>query len=182
MAYVPGCENQIRDYNCDKCPDKELGRISNIAFVKNSYYSTIAASPQDGNLWTAGLNDLRVILIPDVHGELPEPSEIVGQGYGRTLEEFLSYDYIVNVFDRRYKENAEFYDLIKESGQYHLAYFTETLGHLTPIPATILPRPIIQDDPGSIVEMKTVIKWRHRGIPIPFNAPAGLFENCYIPQ
>jgi hypothetical protein len=183
MAYLPGCESEIIAYNCDLCPEKEMGKIRNIAFVNVRYYATLLADIETKATWEAGVNeDLDVILIPQINGEMPEPSPKVIPGYGDVLERFIAYDFVLNIFDGRYKENCEFYNLIKESQRYHIAYFTETQGHISPIPVTILPRPIIQNDLGTQVEIKTEIKWRHKNFPCPFDAPAGLFTECYIPD
>lgn len=181
-GYYNTCDDVLTTYFCDPCATKEFARISNVAFIKNSYYDTLAAAPTDGSLWTDGINlDFDIILIPDVHGELPAASEIVGTGYGRAVEELISFDRSVTFFDRRYAENCDFYNLIQELNTYHLAYFTETLGHITEIPVTIIPKVVAPDDIGAYVEYQVLVKWRKKTNPCPFVTPAGLFTNCYIP-
>lgn len=181
-GYYNSCDDVLTVYFCDPCYTKEFARIRNVAFIKNTYYDTLIAAPTDGSLWTDGINaDLDIIIIPNVHGELPLASEIVGSGYGDAVEELLSFDRSVTFFDRRYAENVDFYNLIQELNSYHLAYFTETLGHITEIPVTIIPKPVVPDDIGAYVEFNVLAKWRKKTNPVPFVAPAGLFESCYIP-
>lgn len=181
-GYVPGCTNTQVPYNCDKCPDTEAARVRHVAFIKDTYIDTINIAPTDISRWTGGINsNFDVIIIPDVHGELAEPSEVVGQGYGDKVEELLSFDNVITYFDRRYKDNCEFYNLIKEGGNYYMAYFTETQGHITPDPVTIIPKPLIPDDIGANVEWKVLAKWRNKTHPCPFDADAALFTSCFIP-
>lgn len=181
MSYFTTCDDTLVTYFCDPCATKEFAKISNVAFVKNTYYDTLNANPTDGSLWTAGINaSLDIIIIPNVHGEMPLASEIVGTGYGRTVEELISFDRQVTFFDRRYVENCDFYNLIQELNSYHLAYFTETQGHITEIPVTIIPKAVIPDDIGAYVEWNVLVKWRKKTNPCPFTTPAGLFE-CFIP-
>ena len=182
--YSSGCDDIIPAPNCDPCATKEFGRIGSFGFVRSDYIDTILADPSQRALWDAGMAaaDPTVFLFPYAHGELAEPSEQVGSGYGRQVETFLGYDFNATVYDPNYKDNCDFWNAIKRSKNYYFAYFTSSQVHLTPVAVTVIPKAPIADDLTSEVVWKATVKWRHEDHPCPYDAPDGLLDQCFIPS
>ena len=182
--YSTGCDDIIPAPNCDPCAVMEFGRIGSFAFIRSDYYATLAADPTNRALWDAGMSalDPTVFLFPFSHGELAEPSEKVGSGYGRQIETFLGYDFNATVYEPNYKDNCDFWNAVKRSKNYYFAYFSSSQVHLTPVAVTVIPKAPIADDVTSEVVWKISVKWSHEDHPCPYDAPDGLVDQCYIPS
>lgn len=181
-GYYPSCENVIVPHDCDPCAVKESGKIRSVAYIRSDYVDTILADPDDPALWAAGQSDLRVVVIPFVHGEYPEQSEILGQGYGDQSEELLGYDHQLTYFDPNAVNNCDFYNTIKLSRNYHGVFRTATKIYITQVPVLAVPKFPILDDQNSFVEWKVLWKWKYQDFACPYDIPAGIFDVCFIPN
>jgi len=182
-GYYPSCEEIVVAHDCDPCTDKEYGRIRSAAYIRSDYVDTILADPDNATLWAAGQNDdLKIIVIPKTHGEFIEPSEIVGQGYGDQLDELISYDQSMRYFDPNFINNCDFYNEIKRTRNYHGVFRTSSRIYITQVPVTVIPKMIVADDLGSVVEWNVLWKWRYQDFACPYDVPTGIFDACFIPN
>lgn len=182
-GYYPSCENVVVAHNCDPCTEPEFGRLRSAAFVREDYLDTLLADIDNPAVWAAGQNDdLKVIVIPKTHGEVPAATEIVLPGYGDVLEEVISFDRTATFFDPNYVDNCDFYNAMQRARNYHFVYRTSTKLHVTQIPATIIPKAPVADDIGTRVEWNVLVKWRNLDAPCPYPVPEGIFDACYIPE
>jgi hypothetical protein len=178
-GYYPNtCDNVVPIHNCDPCLPREYGRVRAVAFVKSSY---TFLDPTDQAEWEQAIQDQNVILIPKVHGTLPEPSEQVGPGYGDTTETLLGFDFTASFYDPNYSENCDFYNAIMRSQDYRFMYKSETKGHLTDATVTVVPKAPIEDDLNAEVVWVVQVKWKDSSHACPFTFPIGVLE-CYIPS
>lgn len=180
--YSESCDNIIPNHNCDPCAATEYARVRSLAFIKASVYDAIAADPSDPAPWLAAIaaEDNSVIIIPFVNGELQEPAEVLGPGYGDQVEKLLGFDYQLLANDPNYKENCDFYNAIKRSRDYHVAYRTKTQIHISNEPVTIIPKAPIANDLNAEVVWALTIKWRGSDQPCPYDTPEGVFDECFI--
>jgi hypothetical protein len=174
--YPDTCDSAIPSHNCDPCADREHGRIQAVAYVKDSY---TFLDPESATEWELAIQNGDVILIPAVHGSLPEPSEKLGTGYGKATETLLGFEYALQYFDPNYAENCDFYNALKRSQGYKLMYKTETLGHLTDVTVTVIPKQPVEDDLNAEVVWVVTVKWKDSDHPCPFVFPESVLE-CYI--
>ena len=178
MGYYPSsCEEQIPAHNCDPCAPREYGRIRSVALVSNTFTFVDITDPTE---WQTGINAGKIIVIPQTNGELSEPSEITGTGYGDTTETLVGYEFTAMYADPNYAENCDFYNALVGQRNFKFVYRTSSKIHLTPVTATIIPKTTIANDLNAEVVWNVTIKWKSSEFPCPTNIPEGIFDECYI--
>jgi hypothetical protein len=180
MGYYPSCAEAQPQHNCDPCEEREFGRIRSAGFIHKSF-EFADGDTTNASEWQRGIEEGKIYVIPETNGELPEPSEITGTGYGETVETVLGYDFAPKFVDPNYASNVDFYNALIGNRNYKFFYRTSSKVHITQKTVTIIPKTNIANDLNSEVVWGTVVKWRHNQFPIPFDTPEGIFDSCYIP-
>ena len=175
--YPDTCDNIVPIHVCDPCLDKEYGRVRAVAFVKGDYEFLDQTNLAE---WEQAVQDGNVILIPKVHGALPEASEQLGPGYGDTTETLLGFEFSLTYYDPNYAENCDFYNQLKRSQDWKLMYKTSSKGHLTSKTVTVIPKAPIEDDLNAEVVWMVLVKWKDSDYACPFDFPSAVLE-CFIP-
>lgn len=171
----------VPSYACNPCPDYEYGRIRSVAFVKNTFSFTDPTSTAE---WTTGVNAADIIVIWKTQGSYDggATSEQIGFGDSATVNGNTTHT--LNYKDPNYADNCDFYNAIKGSSDYTLAYRTGTLTaghiHLAGAPVTITPKAPVADDINSVVVWDVTVKWTNSDSPCAYSTPAGIFDRCYI--
>lgn len=173
-----GTEGVLPDYSCNDCPELEFGRVSSFAFIKSSF-SFI--DPSNAVEWTNGINNRDIIVIGKTQGSFDggTPQELAG--YGRAEFTYGQSSFVLNFRDPNYKSNCDFYNTAKSLSSYKGAYVTSSQVHLIENPISISLKNPVADDLKSHVVWDVTIKWADYDVPCPYNAPAGIFDTCYIP-
>lgn len=181
MGYYPTtCENVIPEHNCDPCAEREYGRIRSAGFIHKDFVFA-NGDTTNASEWIRGINEKKILVIPETNGELPQPSELTGPGYGDTVETLLGYDFQATIADPNYKENCDFYNALIGNRNYKFFYRTSSQVHITDKTVTIIPKKQIQNDLTSEVVWNVMAKWRSSQFPCPFNTPEDVFT-CYYPN
>jgi hypothetical protein len=175
--YPSGCDSLIPSHVCDPCEQREYGRIRSAGFIHRDFAFT---DPTNATEWQAGIKNKRIIVIPETHGELPEPTEKSGPGYGDNLESLMGYEFHAKFTDPNYAANAEFYNALIGNRNYRFFYRTSSRVHITDQPVTIIPKQHIPDDLNGEVVWTVTCKWQDHKFPHPYHAPDSVFE-CYVP-
>lgn len=176
IYYPSGCDAEVGEHYCSDCPTFEHGRIGAGAFIKNDFEFTDPSNPTE---WVNGIKAKDIIILPNIRGTFDGGSEVEGPGYGRKSTQFLGYNFSATFLDPVYKENATFYNSIKRSSNYRFAYVTETQVHITEVPVQAIPKNPVEEDTNSIINWNVVVKWADSDLPIPYDAPAGIFDTCF---
>ena len=177
MGYYPDtCETEQPIHSCDPCAPREKGRIRAIAFVRKGFEFLDRTSLVE---WQAAVQNKDVILIPETHGSLSDPTPTLGQGFGSAVEKLLGFQYSLEFFDPDYKNNCGFYNALLLQTSYRLAYITETLGHMTDVTVTVIPVAPVEDELNSEITWKVNVKWEDGQHPCPFDFPTDVLQ-CYI--
>lgn len=173
-----GTGGAIPAYSCNPCPAYEYGRIRSVAFIKNTFSFT---DPTSSSEWTAGINNDNIIVIWQTQGSYDggTTSELAGFGDSEFVNGGVSH--VLNFKDPNYLENCDFYNQIKYSSEYTIAFRTSSAVHLASSPVTITPKNPIADDLKSNVVWDVTVKWQQADAPCPYTTPAGIFDRCYIP-
>ena len=175
-GYYPNtCAGVVPPHTCDPCLPREFGRIRAVAFIKSDY---TFLNPESQLEWETAIQNRDAILIPEVHGQFPEPSEQMGTGYGDTVETLLGYEFTLTYYDRNYASNCDFYNALQGQQSYRLMYKSESLGHLTSATVTVIPKAPIEDDLNAEVVWMVQVKWKDNSHACPFAFPAGVLK-CY---
>jgi len=175
VYYPAGCAAEIGDHYCNDCEDFESGRVSLVAFISSDFAFN---DPTNRNEWVAGIQAKQIIIIPKTSGAFDGGSEVETPGYGRQATQLTGYNFVLTYNDPNYKFNADFYNAIKRSSNYKLAFGTETLIHLTETTVSIVPKNPVVDDVTSRVVWVVAVKWADDDLPVPYTMPAGL-DLCF---
>lgn len=175
VYYPSGCDALIPDHICDPCEAIELGRLSSVAYIKNTFDFI---DPSDPTEWEAGFASGDIILIPMTSGTFDGGSEVESPGYGRQATRLTGYNFQAQYQDPNYKLNCNFYNAIKNSRGYKFAYATSSQIHLVNVPVQAIPKNPVQDDVTSAVVWDVLVKWSDSDVPCPYDIPPGIFDAC----
>ena len=175
VYYPTGCDAVIPAHICDACEAPELGRVSSVAFIKSPFAFTDISDPTE---WQAGFANGDIIIIPFTKGTFDGGAEVETPGYGRQATRLNGYNFQLQYQDPNYRQNCNFYNAIKNSRQYYVAYATETQIHLSDNIVSVIPKNPVQDDVNSEVVWDVLVKWAGRDLPCPFDLPEGIFDEC----
>jgi|694.fasta_scaffold57814_3 hypothetical protein len=180
MAYYPqGCDENISAHVCGTCGD-ELSRVRGVAFINESYYAAIAANPDDISVWNAGIATGDIRVIPETQGEYDGGNPNMGQGYGDVEEKLNSYTFTLTYMDPTYIGNQPFYNEIKRSLNWYVAFRSETVLAISDEPCVIVPQNPIANDLKVERVWNVQVKWTSENFPDEVITPDGLFT-CYVP-
>jgi hypothetical protein len=149
---------------CDDCAAIEGGRIRGAAFIKKDVEFTDPADPTE---WIAGIEAGDIIIIPTTTGTFDGGSEVMGTGFGDIKEVLNGYDFVANISDPAYKQNADFWNKIKGARNFKFAYRTETQVHITKKIVSIIPKNPVEEDLTSQVTWKADVRWTDVDLPEP---------------
>lgn len=167
----------VPDYACNPCPAYEYGRIRSVALIKNSFTFT---DPTSSTQWAAGIASKDIIVIWKTQGTYDggQTGELVGFGDSATVNGNTTHT--ITYKDPNYADNCDFYNAIKGSSDYTIAFRTSSLVHFAGAPVTLTPKNPIADDINSVVVWEVQAKWTNPDSPCAYTTPVGIFTSCYI--
>jgi hypothetical protein len=175
IYYPSGCEAEVGDHYCNPCDTPEHGRVRSVAFIANDFELSDPTSPTQ---WAAGIAAKKIIVIPETNGTFDGGSEVEGTGYGDQASKLTGYDFQLTYNDPNYKLNADFYNAIKRSRNWKLAYKTSSLVHLTTNTVQVIPKNPVTDSLTEEVVWNVLVKWSEEDLPVPYDAPDNIFT-CF---
>ena len=175
VYYPAGCTAEVPDHYCNPCDALEHGRVRSVAFIDSAFDFV---DPSDPTEWQAGIAAKSIIVIPATNGSFDGGSEVETPGYGDQQTKLTGYSFVLTYNDPNYKLNADFYNLLKRSRNYKIAFRTETLTHLSVNTVTVIPKNPVAEDLTSEVVWNVAVKWSEGDLPVPYDTPAGIFE-CF---
>lgn len=179
--YPSGCDNLIPDHSCDPCEEREFGRIRSAGFIHKDF---IFANDDTTDVaeWSRGIDARQIFVVPETNGEMPEPSEKTGAGYGDATETLTGYDFSAKFNDPNFTSNCDFYNALIGNRNYKFFYRTSSKTYITEVPVTIIPKYKIDNDLNSEVVWNVSVKWMGQTFPCPFETPDAVLTQCYIPN
>jgi hypothetical protein len=175
-TYYPSICNNVPDYNCDPCEAQELGRIRNAGFIAKDWTFVDETDPAE---WADGINQGKIFVIPETHGELPEPSPKMSPGFGNTIETLTAFDFAAKIFAKNFANNCEFWNEIKKSQNFYFYYSTSSKTYISTNTVTVIPSYTIPDDLTALVNWGATVKWQAADLPCPFTTPADVLTDCF---
>lgn len=175
VYYPSGCDAIVPPHFCDPCEEIELGRIRSIAFIKNTFDFVDPSSPTE---WATGFAAGDIILINQTKGTFDGGAEVETPGYGDQSTRLTGYNFQLQYQDPNYRTNCNFYNAIKNSRAYKVAYRTETQIHISETIVQVIPKNPVQDDTTTEVVWDVIVKWSGRDLPCPFDVPPTIFDEC----
>lgn len=176
QVYNP-CNTAVVNPVCSPCLDDiELGRVRGVAYIHESYYPTLKADPENRQKWIDGISQGHIKIIPKTSGSFDGGSPVEVSGYGDTETAIIGYKYQLTYKDPTLKGNTPFYNSIKKSSSYHIAFRTQTLTRISDNPVTVIPKTPVEEDMTSQVVFNVDVKFNGEDVLVPFVTPTGVFD------
>ena len=170
------CDQNIIAPSCDPCMTAvEQGRVRGVIFFHKDIYNTIKLQPTDANTWAQALHDGDAFVIPETQGSFDGGAPVEVTGYGDVGTKIVGYNFTLSYKDPSFIQNCGFYNTIKGSTNWHIAFRTETQTRISSRPVAILPKSPVEEDINSEVVWDIEVKWNEKDQPCPFDTPAGIF-------
>lgn len=166
-------------YACSPCLTRELARIRSFALIKESYLSTFtdfASSTQ----WSTAILSLNAIVLYKVNGEYDggETEEI--DGFGDAPFDNGNTTHTLTINDPHVLDNWDFYDYLRQTGEWVPVVKTATSIWVFNEPANIKVKMPIQNDINAVVTQQLTVKVVQDSLPVPYAIPTGIFDRCLI--
>jgi hypothetical protein len=175
VYYPAGCDVTIPEHYCNDCDDVEHGRVRSVAFLKKTFAFT---DPTDPTEWETGIANGDIIVIPEVLGSFNGGDPVTGTGYGDQSEKLTGYNFELLFKDPNYANNADFYNAIKSSRGYRVAYRTENFVHISDNTVSVVPKNPVTEDLTSEVVWDVAVRFSQGDLPAPVATPDGIFT-CF---
>jgi hypothetical protein len=175
IYYPTGCDTGIPAHYCNPCDALEHGRVRSVAFISSNFTFT---DPSDPTEWQAGIDSGEIRIIPEVLGSFDGVTAVEETGFGDLSTRLTAYDFVLTYKDPNYKDNCAFYNAMKQSRNWRIAFRTENLVHLSDVSAQAIPKNPITEELTSVVSWEVEVKWTQPDIHCPYDVPAGIFD-CF---
>jgi len=173
----------IPAYYCNPCLDSstiEYGRIRSIALIKNSYINTVLANPTSSSVWSTGISNANIIVIYLTQGSYD--GGVTGEltGFGDSATYNGNTTHTLTYKDPFSADNCDFYNAIRNSTDYTIAFRTSSKVWFAEEPCTFTPKNAVADDINSAMAWEVGVKWTNSDSPCGYDTPSGIFDSCYI--
>jgi hypothetical protein len=172
LDYYGNCiEDDISSHVCQNCLNQaeEHAGIRRGALVRTTYYTTLAADPENITLWNAGIAAGNIVILPELRGTFDGGTPVLKAGWGDSKEVYTGSNYKATINDRVYKENWTFYRSLVGKSSWHLVYITESQGHLTTVPVTFATKAAVTEATDDVITWTTDATWFEYFQPAPFD-------------
>lgn len=170
----------VPDYTCNPCPDYEYGRIRGIALIKNTYVDTLIAAPTNSALWAAGVDAGDVVIIYKTQGNYDggATQELTGFGDDATFNGNTTHTLVYR--DPNTVDNCDFYNAVRGSSAYTVAFRTSSKVWFAEESVTITPKNVVQDDINTVLAWEVTVKWTNPDSPCPYGVASNIWDTCYV--
>lgn len=175
IYYPSNCDTIVPDHYCNPCDTVEHARVRSVAFIKTSFAFNDPTNPAE---WAQGIADRDIIIIPEVLGSFDGGQPVEGAGYGDQQTKLTGYNFELTFKDPNYKQNADFYNAIKNSRAYKVAFRTETQTHISENAVSVIPKNPITENLTDEVVWDVLVKFSQGDLPEPNDTPEGIFT-CF---
>lgn len=175
VYYPTGCAEAIPDHYCNPCEAMEHARVRSVAFIKDSFSFV---DPTDPTEWQTGIENRDIIVISEVLGQFDGGQAVEGPGYGDQQSKLTGFNFELAYKDPNYKNNADFYNAIKNSRNFKVAFRTETQTHISENNVSVIPRNPVSENLTDEVVWDVLVKFSQADLPEPTDTPANIFQ-CF---
>lgn len=180
MAYVyyPSDSNcgVIPAYSCTPCNRPELGRVRSIAIVSSSF---VFLDHSNSTEWDAGILSGDIEVIWETQGSFDGGVIQELPGFGDRAFSNGGITFTLTYKDPNLIKNVDFYNATKNVSDKRIIFRTETQIWDSGVPVTFQPKIDVQDDLLSQVLMAVTVKWQSQNLPVNYDTPSGIFDECY---
>ena len=160
---------------CASCNDDERGGVRGVAFIHASVIAQILADPDNGILWATLITAGKIHMIPETKGTYGATPNYV-TGFGNRAQRLLDYTHLVTYDEPNTKNNCDFYNTIKRSDKYFVAFITGSQLRISDRPVQVVATSPIVEDIKQLVLWHVEITWDSEHIPCPTDIPDEVFQ------
>lgn len=173
--YTPGCANPPAP-TCSDCPTKELGGVRGAWVQKASFTFTDITNPVE---WQNAICAGNVYVFPFTNGDV-SMADNATDGYGNLPTTLDSYTFTANIHEPQYKNNVAFWNFIKNGISFLFGYKTQTMLHLSSVPAQFTPLIAVGKDVKSKIDIGVKVMWVQSDMvqPVSVGNASSIFATC----
>lgn len=171
MPYTP-CD-ALPDHTANLCDSGELGRIRSVAIIANDFTFSDPTNPTE---WTDGEAAGKIIILPETSGTYDGGKPKEGPGYGDAENTYMSMEHTVKFKDPTFKDNILFYNTLRKSRGYRMAFRTNSLVHIVESPVNFRPTNPVAEGTDTTVVWDIEAKWTSPDTPLAYDLPTGIFD------
>jgi hypothetical protein len=157
----------------DICDPGEQAGIRSIVLMKKGFNFD---NPSDATEWQNAIAAESIIIIHRVNGDYDGGKPKYGTGYGDAESTYLGSDHTLKYNDPTYVDNVAFYNSLRGSRNWKLAFRTDTQIHLVNKPVSFSPMAPVKEGLEERVIWNVECKWTYKDSPIPYDIPTGIFD------
>ena len=146
-----------------------------MAYIHKSYVAAVKAEPENATVWTDGRTQKLILVIPETLGSFDGGAPVEAPGYGDVESRLIGFKFGLGYKDPNFKGNCPFYNSIKGSSNWHIAFRTEKTTRISGNPVSVIPKAPVTEDLNSVVDWNVDVKWSEADQPCPFDTPDGVF-------
>ena len=176
IYYPAPCSEAEIIYDCDPCNPDEEGRIRHVAFIKKGFAFVDESDRQE---WIDGIDAGDIQMIPNIRGEYDGGEDITAPGYGDVEERITGRKHTVKLFDNKVVQNCAFWNKMRTSKNWRLAFFTDTNVRITDKIVSVKPKTQIKAETTSVVENEITITFSQLNDPCPKARPDDIYD-CFF--
>lgn len=175
INYATGCSEDLFSHVCDDCPEAVEARVTDLACVHDDLVFT---DHTDVAEWQEYIDDGRIIIIPNIRGELDGGAPEYGDGFGKILEVLKRYRFKLTYEEESLVSNRNFYNTVKKARNRRCWPVFGNYVWITDRPAKWAPAIPVSANPLDNVYWKTEVEWTSSDLPEPVPVPEGIFT-CF---
>ena len=172
LIYKDCTESEDLHYTCDPCNETEGGGVRSLCLIKKG---TTLQNP----LTKIGLQALiaqnKLWVMPETRGTFDGGTPKMAVGYGDKKERQIGSDYVLQVKDPVYSENAVFWGQVENIQDWNIAFRTETQLAVVYDDTMITTKDNVEEGLDTELVWNIECKWFSKSKPVLIAYPKGLF-------
>jgi hypothetical protein len=138
------------------------------------------ANPTSSSVWSTGISNANIIVIYLTQGSYDGGTTGELTGFGDSATYNGNTTHTLTYKDPFSADNCDFYNAIRNSTDYTIAFRTSSKVWFAEEPCTFTPKNAVADDINSAMAWEVGVKWTNSDSPCGYETPAGIFDSCYI--
>ena len=175
MSYPAACNN-LPNYNNLACPDSEISRIRNFAFIRLSALAAIIAAPDTDTVWTTAIAANDCYIVKQVNGSYDGGTEKTIEGFGSMPVKYVNSDHKAAYVDDKYLSNKAFYDALANAQDWVPAWTSETKVFIASSPCFARAKQKQDNSLDSIIVGDVGVQWKQKNSVLVADMPPTAFN------
>lgn len=167
--YSGDCSVELASHICNPCPEnseREFARARSSGFVFSDYLPALMVDPTSVALWTAGVQQGKIIVVPETAGSYDPGDPVKLKGYGSRKETNGPRSMTLNFQDPSLVENYDHYNGLGNQTELVPFFVTSSQLRIFDKPASITAKDPVADD------LEAEVVWDVTAVVVSNNLPS----------